>query len=211
VKEERKFLVATRSGILNALIENFLASSSFGIVVGTAVNGKEAVTAAEASRPDWVFLESSLRERDCVEVTAELKRMLPKAKIVIVCLCLSVTGAVRLFKAGAMSFLRPDLDGRDLKRSMEMIFAGKRVLPKEVLEVLEEKDWEMNRRKYLRLTKRERTILFYVAEGMTNAEIGYECGISQRTVEGHRQNIMRKTGARSTAELVRFAVDEGMA
>lgn len=209
--EGRRILVAARTQLAAASHAAVFRYHRFGTVVGTAASGEEAVRKAVAFRPDWIFLECPLPDPSAAETVWEIGERIRGARIVVLSARWNPVEAVRLVKAGAMSYLPSDLDEEGLRLSLEGIFQGRRTFPDELLRLLGERDYELDSRKYRQLTRREREITRLAASGLSNKEIGWECGIRVRTVETHRRNIRRKTGTRSTADLVRFAEEEGLA
>ena len=202
--------MASRSHLMNALVENFLHSHRYGRVVHSATTGNAALEAIESANPDWLVMESILHEPCCVEVVKRCREISSVVRIIVFAHRVNIVNAVRLVKAGATSFLCDLESGEDLRRQVGEVLQGRRIYPTEVREVLDERDFEINSRKYLALSGREREILQFVALGYSNSEIGGKCGISQRTVEQHRRHIADKTGMRTIADLTRFAVEEGL-
>ncbi len=208
--EERRFLVASRSHLMNALVESFLQCHRYGRVIHRATTGREALRAAKTERPDWVVMESVIQEPCGVEVVRKLRGEIPKIRIIAFARRTNLVNAVRLVKAGVTSYLSAVEDAAALKKNVESILMGKRVLPREVHELLEDRDFELNGRRYHELSRRETEIIELVALGYSNSEIGGKCGISSRTVEQHRRHISDKTGLRTIADMTRFAMEEGI-
>lgn len=116
----------------------------------------------------------------------------------------AVTDAVTAMKAGAVDFLTKSVDGAELLEAISAAFARCA-------------DWRVERERrqaaadrYSRLTRREREVFAHLISGQLNKQVGYDLGISERTVKIHRHQVLAKMGADSVADLVRLAGDVGV-
>jgi DNA-binding NarL/FixJ family response regulator len=211
VKKERKILIASQSHFVNGLLEAFIHMNGYGKVTAKAADGKQALEAAKKEQPDCVVMENVLHIVSSLEVVKTIRKEMAGVTIIVFSIRrIDLIQAVRLVKAGARGYLPLLDDAAALKRTFEAVWAGRTSFPKELAELLAERDFEMERQKYLRLTTRELEIVHYVALGYSNSEIGWECRVSSRTVEEHRRRVCMKTGLRTTADLTRFAIAEGL-
>ncbi len=138
-----------------------------------------------------------------MELQEELKRRGRDEPIVFVTGHGDIGLAVKAMKAGATDFLQKPCDEEELVEAVKGALAGKR--PSRPAGDIDEKAAAA----LARLTEREREILGYVSKGLTSKAIAQRLGISVRTVDIHRANIMNKTGTRNVVELVRLALSGG--
>jgi DNA-binding NarL/FixJ family response regulator len=184
-------------------------------VVGEAARGTEVVPQVLRHAPNVVLLDISLPGLSGLEVAAAL-RALPAAPGVLM---LSVHDhaeyVLQSVRAGAQGYLRKDTSPTELRAAVRAVAEGETFFSPAVAGRLAElaRDpvpADRHREKLEQLTPREREVLVGIVNGDTNKEIAGRLGISPRTVETHRESIMRKLEIRSDAGLTRFAVDRGI-
>jgi DNA-binding NarL/FixJ family response regulator len=121
-------------------------------------------------------------------------------------------------RAGAHGYLRKDSSPAELRAAIEKLFGGQEYYSADVTKQLADAARSVRSaetpvkppRAVDVLTAREQQILVHIAEGLTNKEIGAKLGISTRTVEAHRDSLMRKIGIRTVAGLTRLALEQGL-
>ncbi len=185
-------------GGLRAILE------SLGVeVVAEAANGLETIAAVKQHRPTLLTLDAAMPLARGVEVLGEVRRWSPETKVVVFT-GLTSRGVWRdLAEAGASGvFLKSD-DEDELRRGVAAILAGRRAHSPAAAEALAQEDGPA-------LTVRERQVLSLVARGQSNAEIAAALGISSKTVDNHRTNVMRKLDVHSVAALIAYALREGL-
>jgi len=176
-------------------------------VCGLAGTGREAVIQASQLKPDVVVMDISMPELNGLDAAAQIKRQLPETEIVLLSAHQSDDVIRSAFKAGVKSFIFKTEDHQLLVESVQALARHEVFVTPKVSEVLfsdiiDPEQAEAGQR----LSVREREIVQLLAEGKTNREVGETLGITTRTVENHRANIMRKVGEDSVAGLVRYAI-----
>lgn len=182
-------------------------------VIGEASDGADALTQVETKRPDVVLMDVMMPNLNGIEVAAQIKQRGLKSRIVFLSMHANASYAVRALHNGALGYVIKDADFSEILAAIRSAYVGKRyissVLADEVMEMLIAKEGEKSG-SIETLSAREREVLQLIAEGHTNTAIATKLTLSVRTVEAHRARIMAKLRIRSQAELVRFAVQQGL-
>ncbi len=183
-------------------------------VCGEAVNGRQAVEMACALKPDVAVLDISMPELNGIEATRQIRRNCPKTEVLILTMHES-EGLVRdVLAAGARGFVLKTDAARLLVLAVENLADGKPFFTGKVSELVLGDFLDPDRvvragaDEAARLTPREREITQLVAEGKSSKEAAAQLGVSAKTIEAHRANIMRKLNLHSIADLVRYAIRE---
>ena len=200
--------VVMRTG-LRALLEK----NEDVTVIGEAGTAREAVDLAAATRPDVIFMDIELPGGSGIGATEEIIRNRWCEKIVMVSAYDTPSFVESALRAGARGYvLKAGASDEIFTALDEVCRGGSYVTP-----MLSGRDSATSRgastRKESlveRLSPREKQVLVRIAEGLGSKEIGVELGVSHRTVETHRTNLMRKIGVRKASELVRIAIREGL-
>ena len=181
-------------------------------LVGTATDGYAAVNAAEALRPDVMLIDIGLPLLNGLEAARQVRRALPDTKIVFVTMQTERIYVEEAFRAGASGYVLKQAAGSELLRAIRIVLAGERYLsPRIGIELDKLEAHPVNRRTVGGLTARQREVLQLVAEGKSMKEIAWILRISVRTVEFHKQSLFQDLGVRTTAELIRYALDQKIA
>ncbi len=182
-------------------------------VVGEAGIGPEVPDLVEQLRPDVLLLDLLLPSVTGLEVLRRVRRHTPTTHVLILSTCTNESCVLEALRAGATGYcLRSDA-ADELMAGLRVVAAGKRyVSPPTTHQLLEAYVQQRGSATdlYATLTNREREVLHLVAEGHTNIDIGIALGISSRTVESHRANLMRKLNLRSNVDLARYAIQRGI-
>jgi DNA-binding NarL/FixJ family response regulator len=200
----------TRSG-LRYLLEKHEDWS----VCGEASNGRMAVEMAEKLRPDFAILDMSMPEMSGLEATRQILKKQPQLNILIFTMHETERVIVDVMEAGARGVVLKSDVGENMVAAVESISKGRRFFTSRVAETVVEAYLSKRVEKddspsQFILTAREREVVQLLAEGKSNKEVADRLGISARTAEGHRSEIMRKLKLSSLADLVRFAVRNGI-
>lgn len=191
----------------HALIRQGIAQilQSAGLrVVAEAQDGLEAVAQVRAHQPTLLTLDIAMPYARGIEVFVEARRWSPETKIIVFSGMTSVGLFRELDQAQVDGIFLKRGDLEQFSKAVRRVLSGERVLSADVLEMLEKADSTHE------LTLRERQILSLVAQGHTNKQIGERLGVSAKTIDNHRTNLMRKTGVHSVAGLLAFALREGL-
>ena len=183
-------------------------------VVGTAGDGREAVARARELHPDVVVMDISMPDMNGIVATQRIVTDLPDIKI----LCLSIHTETRFVRAimgaGASGYLGKNCASRELVTAVRTIAGGNTylspVIAGDIVKSCFTEASALEEPSYHKLTAREREILQLLAEGKRVKEIAVDLDVSINTVHSHRQNLMHKLGLESTADIVKYAIREGL-
>ena len=208
-----RLLLADDHTLVRAGIRGLLAALPDVEVVGETGDGHEALALVETLRPDVVLLDIGMPGLNGLEVTARLAKLDPAIRVVILSMHSTEEYVLQALRAGAAAYLLKGSAVTELEVAIRAVTRGETYLSPAVSKhVVDE---------YVRrtggeadplaaLTPRQREILQLVAEGHTSKEIGQRLGVSHRTVEVHRNQLMKRLGLHDLPGLVRFAVRVGL-
>ncbi len=208
-----KILIADDHELIREGLKARLEKQEGWQVCGEAVNGRQAVELARTHMPDVAVLDISMPELNGIEATRQIRRECPKTEVLILTMQES-EGLVRdVLAAGARGFVLKTDTSRLLVSAVEALAEGKPFFTGKVSELvlgafLDPGHATRAAADSGRLSPREREIAQLLAEGKTNKEIAAKLGVSVKTIDAHRANIMRKLNLHSVAELVRYAIRE---
>jgi DNA-binding NarL/FixJ family response regulator len=183
-------------------------------VVGEAGDGLELLNLVRELAPDMAIIDIAMPNLRGIEAAREIKMIHPRTKVLILTMHKSMEYLYHSISAGADGYLIKEDSDVELLLAIDKIRNGEtyvtRILAGELAEDLSQ--IYMGKRPIIResLTTREREVLKMVSEGKSNNEISALLSISVRTVENHRANIMKKLKLKKTADLVRYALKEGL-
>lgn len=180
-------------------------------VVAEAADGRDAVEKALQLKADVVILDIGMPNLNGLEATRQILRSLPQARILILTMHESEQVVREVLEAGARGFLLKSDAGRDLVAAVEALQRHKTFFTSKVAEMvlesfLKSKPRPADQAEREILTPREREIVQLLAEGKSTKEVAVALGLSVKTAETHRSNIMRKLNLHSISELVLYAV-----
>jgi DNA-binding NarL/FixJ family response regulator len=207
-----RVVVADDHAIVREGIRQVLDGTEGITVVGEAATGPDAFERAQALVPDVVVLDVSMPGESGLEVAKRLKRALPATRVLMLSVYDNTEFVLEAVRAGADGYLLKDSSPSELRAAIRKVVAGESAFSAAAARQLSTalREEEANRERAERvasLTARELDVLRHVAAGRTNKEPASALGISHRTVETHRENILKKLGVRSVAELTRFALE----
>ena len=184
-------------------------------IVGEAGDGPEAVHLVERLQPDVLVLDLMLPGLSGLEVTRLVRQGSPQTRVLILSMYADEAYVLRALKNGAAGYVLKDSSAADLVQAVREVAGGRRYLSPPLSERAIERyaqraETSIQEDSYETLTTREREVLHLAAEGHTSAEIAARLGISPRTAETHRANLMRKLGLESQTDLIRYALRRGI-
>lgn len=195
-------------------VERDLQAAGFA-VVAVAANGSEAVARFPAARPQVVVLDLQIPAPNGVEVTAEVLRHDPSARVLILSASGEQTDVLEAVKAGATGYLVKSASRDELVDAVRRVARGDTVFtPGLAGLVLGEfrrlSDPSTHEVDQPQLTERETEVLKMVAKGMSYKQIAERLVLSHRTVQNHVQNTLRKLQMHNRVELTRWAIEQGL-
>jgi two-component system response regulator NreC len=200
-----------RSGLIK-LLEPF---KEF-VIVGEASDGEEAVTMTKKLEPDVVVIDLSMPKLNGVEATKIILKNNPSSKVLVLTMHDNEEYVYQILKSGAGGYILKNSGREELAAAIQAVAKGERFFSPRVSEIMVEaylkradtREEHLIDDKEIPLTKREREILFYIADGLNNNQIAEKLFISVRTVDTHRTNIMQKLDIHDAANLVRYAINK---
>ncbi|MGN8648079.1 response regulator transcription factor [Gracilibacillus sp. HCP3S3_G5_1] len=184
-------------------------------VIGEAQNGKEAMQFIQKQKPDVMLLDLKMPEVSGLETMQQLRQRDINIPIIILTTYNEDGLMKKGMKLGAKGYLLKDTNRDNLFRTIESAFRGETLIQPDIMEKLlqeEELVEDANDKasnNYSLLTKKERSILQAVCDGLKNKEIAIKFGIAERTVKFHLTNIYNKLGVDSRAEAVSHSIKRG--
>ena len=181
-------------------------------IVGEAGDGREAMRLARELQPDIMLMDIDMPEMNGLVVADLLRRELPKIKVLILSMHTNKEYVLRIIQCGARGFVLKEAPTEELVHAIESVSAGEAYFSSDVARVALNQFVRGNGEApgAPRLTNREREVLVQIADGKSNKEIACQLDIGVRTVETHRERIMRKLDIHSVAGLTRFAISNGL-
>ncbi len=180
-------------------------------IVGQAENGRQAVEAVAALKPDVVLMDVAMPVMNGLEATQAIKKRSPDTRVLVLTQYESKEYVMSLLQAGAAGYVLKLAPIEELLEAIRAVHTQGAFLPPELLQTVMQRMVEPPvpaTTTHAILTEREIEILRLIAEGLTGQEIAERLCISRKTVVTHRANIMEKLGVHNTAELIRHAIRE---
>lgn len=226
-----RVLVCDDHAVVREGIRHVLESEPDVVVVAEASNAEQVLALAGAHLPDVIVLDVSMPGESGLRVAPRLRERVPESRILIMSMHDNAEYVREGVRAGASGYLLKDSAAAELRLAVRAVHAGGSYFstpaalgltagagalaggrdPERASPPAAERsgDAEGSAPPMDVLTARERDVLDGIARGLTNKEIAAELGISHRTVETHRESLMRKLGIRTVAGLTRYVLDVG--
>lgn len=183
-------------------------------VVAEAADGMEAIQAVNRHRPDILLVDISMPKQTGLQVVRDVRSISPATRSIVLSMHTEPMYIVQALRDGASGYILKDASSSEVLDGIRHVMAGRRYLSAGIsANAIEahERHLEPQSVDVLEtLTQREREVLRLVGGGLTSGEIAERLGISTRTVETHRANLMRKIGAKRTSDLIVVAVSRGL-
>lgn len=206
----RVLIVDDHEMIRNGL-DALLAEEDDIEVVGFATNGREAIAACDQQPVDVVLMDIMMPEVGGVQATGSISRRYPDTRVLAVTINEQARYIKEVLKAGAAGYMLKHSSKHELLEAIRTVAAGK---PYFCIDILSRISDEFARGGKLRdnplLTKKEVEVLRLIALEYSNQEAAEKLGCSQRTVDTHKRNLIKKLGVKNVVGLVKFALREGM-
>jgi DNA-binding NarL/FixJ family response regulator len=179
--------------------------------VGEAGNARDAIFQSRALKPDVILLDVVMPDQSGLDVLPQLLHERPEAKVLVLSMQDDPQYVRQAFAAGASGYVLKEAADTEVVAAIREVARGGRYVHPELGARLVSAETEAARRaEEDPLSDREREVLRLLALGHTNQEIAKQLYISVRTAETHRAHIMQKLRLQSRAELVRYALDQGL-
>jgi DNA-binding NarL/FixJ family response regulator len=181
-------------------------------VVGAASNGNEAIEMAKSTKPRIILMDINMTPVNGFDATKAIRKQFPGSRIIGVSMHAIPVYAKKMFQAGAMGYVTKNSSREELITSIIEVDAGRKYICDEVKTILAEQqlDETSQQSDINNLSKREIEIAKLIKDGMSSKEVASQLGISLKTVEVHRYNILKKLHLKNTAALVNFVNTNGL-
>jgi two-component system response regulator NreC len=211
-KQIIKVLVADDHPVVRKGLQTCLAREPRIKVVGEAADGDEALRKTLELMPHVVLMDISMPGMDGLKVTEQLRKEAPKVKVLIISMHKNRDAIFRVIQAGAHGYVSKEAPPEELLRAIESIHEGEAFFSEEIARAALAEFVKSGGKKepFAQLTGREREVLVWIAEGKSNKEIADKLDIGVRTIETHRERIMRRLNIHSVAGLTRYAIANGL-
>lgn len=210
-----RILIADDHEMVREGLRKVLEERSGWMVCGEAVNGREAVAKTCELNPHVLVLDFALPELNGLEVTRQVRATHPQTEVLILTMHESEQLARELLAAGARGFVFKSDAGKTLVTAVQHLLEHRPYCTAKLSPLVQEvflhpEPPEATAFAGSALTPREREIVQLIAEGRSSKEVADALGISVKTVDTHRANLMRKLDIHSVSELVRYAIRENI-
>jgi two-component system nitrate/nitrite response regulator NarL len=211
-KQIIKVLVADDHPVVRKGLQICLAKQGNMRIVGEAADGDEALRKARELSPHVVLMDISMPGMNGLAVTEVLRKELPQIKVLILSVHNNKEYIFRVIQAGAHGYVSKEAPPEEVLRAIESVYEGEPFFSEDIARAALSEFVTSGGKKepFAQLTSREREVLVEIAEGKSNKEIADRLGIGVRTIETHRERIMRRLNIHSVAGLTKYAIANGL-
>jgi DNA-binding NarL/FixJ family response regulator len=208
-----RIVLADDHALVRAGIRSVCESDTSLSVVAEATDGAQVIGLVREHLPDLVLMDITMKTLNGLEATRQIRREFPAVRVIILSMHTSEDYVQQALKAGAAGYLIKDAAVTQLALAISAVMCGEIYLSPQISKLVVQS--------YLQhagtvvspldiLTPRQREILELIASGHTTKDIGFRLGLSVKTVETHRAQLMERLGIHDVAGLVRFAIRTGL-
>jgi len=209
-----KILIADAHKILREGISCLLGNEPGMEVVGEAEDGRAALQLARELQPDVIVMETIMPNLNGIEAARQIVNEQPETKIIALSAHSDRRSVSEMLRAGAAGYVTKQCSCQELILAIRKVISNCTYLSPEISGIVVEGYVhhipKQDDSAYSVLTAREREVLQLIAEGKTTKVVAKELYVSPKTIEWHRGQLMKKLGVESIAELVRYAISEGL-
>lgn len=196
--------------MIRAGFKTLLGQSDEFEVAGEAGTGIELMKVITAIKPDVALVDLHMPEMSGLEALERLHTQYPQIKFIVLTMHEEREYILKALKAGADGYLLKNIDGSELSHAIKTIYKGNRYFSPAITAIMAESIAKPSSTESNEITPREREVLTLVAGGHSTKQIADQLGISIRTVETHRINMLKKLNVNNSAELIRKAYESGI-
>ncbi|KAF0236327.1 MAG: two component LuxR family transcriptional [Prolixibacteraceae bacterium] len=182
-------------------------------VIAQAEDGADAIEKVKHYKPDVVLLDIAMPRMNGIEAAKKIKILNPAVKVITLSMHSDKQYVKGVLEAGADGYLLKNCTYRQLTDAVQTVYEGKKYLSQDITEMVINgylSPSKSEEREYDKLSEREKEIFMLFAHGKSTREIGEKLFISVKTVNTHKQNILAKLKLTSNAELVKYALKNGL-
>lgn len=209
-----KILIADDHKMVREAVSALLSSELGMEVVGQAEDGRSVVQLAQQLQPDVIIMDIIMPNLNGIEATRQIIHELPRTKIIALSAHSDRRSVREMLKAGASGYIPKQCAFAELVCAIRNVVSNHTYLSSQISGIVVEgyihRLADRDDSAYSILTAREREVLQLIAEGKSTKVIAKELFVSIKTIEWHRSQLMNKLGVQSVAELVKYAINEGL-
>jgi DNA-binding NarL/FixJ family response regulator len=195
-------------------LRRILEANNYASIVGEASTGDEALEMIKTLKPTIAIIDVVMPGINGVELTRMLKKEQPDTHIIVLSMYPQESYVLGTLRNGADGYVLKDSGVQEIMLAIQTVLEGKRYLSPRISQTAIEAYIDSSHRASLEpydtLTDRERQVMALSVQGLTSREVGEKLGISSRTVETHRENLMRKMKVSSLPQLISYALQKGI-
>lgn len=179
-------------------------------VLGEAQNGHELLEILKNQEIDLVLMDIRMPSMDGITATKKIVEKYPHTRIIALTMFEEIGYFNQMIEAGADGFLLKKTNRDELETAIMNVISGENYYSEEFINKINRDQRPSRKLVDIELTEREQEVLELICKGMSNAEIAKFLGVSVRTIDGHRSNLLEKTKAKNSPHLVMFAIKNGL-
>lgn len=205
-----KIILVDDHKILREGLTSIIDEKSHMSVIAEASNGREAVKLCKKLSPDVVIIDVSMPDLNGIEATRQILKYDSNVKVIALSMYSSKQFIQEMFSVGAFGYLLKDGDSDELIEAIESVMRNRKFLSQKIKPNYLVQLKKGNNIVADELSSREKEVLQLIAEGKSSKEIGSILFLSSKTVDVHRNNIMKKINLYSIPELTKYAIKKGL-
>lgn len=181
-------------------------------IIGVAIDGQQAIEMVKLHRPNYLILDLHMPKANGLEVLKQVSKYSPETKVIIISMYGDPSIHREVIKLGAKAYLLKNSDVEEFMLAIDWVMKGKSYYSPAIFEEQSKIEVVSSISPVIpvaSLTPREKEVLILIAQGYTNKEMGQKLFVSHKTIDTHRTNIMKKLGAHSISDLVKYAIANG--
>jgi len=207
-----RLLLIEDNRLLRDGISSILKAHKDIIIIAASGDGKNLLSIIQKLKPNVVLLDLGLRSQNSLHIVEIVKKDFSQAKIIVMDLAPVQADILQYVKAGANGFILKDASLNDLLITIRTVAEGSTVLPPLLVDSLFSqivdhavREGKSKLKEAVRMTKREREVIGFLGEGMSNREIGQKIRVSTYTIKSHIHNIMEKLALHTRLEIANYS------
>jgi DNA-binding NarL/FixJ family response regulator len=214
VSKPIRVLLADDHDLFRAGIRSLMRAFADTEVVAEASNGREALQLCKTHKPDVALMDIMMDELNGLEATARIAAISPQTRTVILSMNANEEYVLQALRCGAAGYLLKNISPEELEQAVRAVARGETYLSsaisKHVIAAYLGRVGDENTSVFEKLTSRQREVLQLIAEGHSTKEIARKLGVSVKTAEMHRSQMMTALDIHDVAGLVRYAIRMGL-